>query len=279
MKDAAWLERFLRRAAAYRERMQRRRQQARAEPAAASPAAADGARRSVTISSSWRLQVAPRAGGYGGQGYAKASQWLPLRHPAEHFRQLWDEQIEGFGAASFKRARQRQQQGGMLWKQLQEAKKTRAEAPKTAATTAQIQSEGGGQGSVAHVLARQAAQLSHLSADQRLERMLALQSKQEAAQRRQLQAERRRQQAAAVAAKLAAQQRAEAEQRAGPVEPAMPEPKYKGPNPHKRPPSRPPSLASMQGGRGRGKAMPRPPARLYHKVVLQQQRMQKKKKR
>jgi hypothetical protein len=68
----------------------------------------------------WSFPLQPWTGSYGGQGFAKPSCFLDLKADtfSASFLQLWEEHLPGFTGHAFAKARRKDGQRQMLWKQL-----------------------------------------------------------------------------------------------------------------------------------------------------------------
>eukprot|EP00730_Choanoeca_flexa_P017845 TRINITY_DN8636_c0_g1_i1.p1 TRINITY_DN8636_c0_g1~~TRINITY_DN8636_c0_g1_i1.p1 ORF type:complete len:204 (+),score=34.66 TRINITY_DN8636_c0_g1_i1:250-861(+) len=87
----------------------------------------------VTVENSrltWTFSLQPYPRSYGGQGFAKPSHYVGLRDDQfqSKFQALWDEHLAGFHRKAFTKARKREFQREMLWKEQQSAKTAVASA-------------------------------------------------------------------------------------------------------------------------------------------------------
>eukprot|EP00045_Choanoeca_perplexa_P001014 m.17557 g.17557 ORF g.17557 m.17557 type:complete len:200 (-) comp10674_c0_seq1:250-849(-) len=76
----------------------------------------------VTVENSrltWTFNLQPYPRSFGGQGFAKESAFVNLKDPSfEHkFQALWDEHLAGFHRKAFTKARKKEFQRDMLWKE------------------------------------------------------------------------------------------------------------------------------------------------------------------
>ncbi|EDQ90638.1 uncharacterized protein MONBRDRAFT_31845 [Monosiga brevicollis MX1] len=80
----------------------------------------------------WTFPLQPWRGGYGGQGFARASCFFNCRDKGylEEFTKVWDEYIPNYHGLAFQKARRREMQQQMVWKQQQEEHTPSPSAPK-----------------------------------------------------------------------------------------------------------------------------------------------------
>jgi hypothetical protein len=76
----------------------------------------------VTVENSrltWTFNLQPYPRSFGGQGFAKESQFVNLKDKSfdDKFQALWDEHLTGFHRKAFTKARKREFQKDMLWKE------------------------------------------------------------------------------------------------------------------------------------------------------------------